>query len=156
MFTVIPYKLSASVSGGLFRCFNFGDHYTHCYTSCFVTASLMAYLGRFSFYAYADNGSRFLEGETKGYSGNDIALKAAYSYKDWQLAVIWQKPLMSKHKLFGSELLNSNLKKHSVMYIHDGANLVTLKISWRIHKGRTYRPAEKSIHLKDSDTGIMK
>lgn len=153
---LVPDKLSASVSGGLFRCFNFGDDYTHCYTSYFVTGSLVAYLGKFSLYAYADNGSRFLEGETKGYSGNDIAFKAAYSYKDWQFSVVWQKPFMDKYKMFESELLNRNLKKHSAMYSYDSANLVTLKVSWRINRGRQYQSAAKSINLKDYDTGILK
>ena len=56
--------------------------------------------GQLSLHAYADNGSRFLEGETKGYSGSDIALKAAYSYKDWQFALIWQQPFQHKYKMF--------------------------------------------------------
>ena len=75
---LMPEKLSVTAYGGLFRCFNFGHDYTHCYTSYFATGALNAYLGNLSLHAYADNGSRFLEGETKGYSGGDITLKAAY------------------------------------------------------------------------------
>lgn len=66
---LMPEKLSVTAYGGLFRCFNFGQDYTHCYTSYFVTGAVNAYLGNLSLHAYADNGSRFLEGETKGYSG---------------------------------------------------------------------------------------
>lgn len=63
---LLPEKLSVTAYGGLFRCFNFGQDYTHCYTSYFFTGAVNAYLGNLSLHAYADNGSRFLEGETKG------------------------------------------------------------------------------------------
>lgn len=153
---VIPDKLSASVNGGLFRCFNFGDNYTHCNTSYFVTGAIAAYMGKFSLYAYADNGFRFMEGETKGYSGGDIALKAAYSYKGWQLSATWQKPFIKRYKMFGSELQNENLKKSSALYSSDSANMVTLKVTWKFNAGRKYKSSSKNINLKDVETGILK
>lgn len=153
---LLPEKLSVAGYGGLFRCFNFGTDYTHCYTSYFVTGSLNAYLGNFSIQAYADNGWRFLEGETKGYNGSDVALKTSYRYKDWQFALIWQQPLMKRYKMFETEILNRNLQKQIALYSTDRCNLVSLNISWRLNKGRKYRTINKTIQLKDSDTGIIR
>ncbi|WP_239465317.1 TonB-dependent receptor [Bacteroides mediterraneensis] len=153
---LMPEKLSVTAYGGLFRCFNFGQDYTHCYTSYFVTGAVNAYLGNLSLHAYADNGSRFLEGETKGYSGSDITLKAAYSYKDWQFALIWQEPFQHKYKLFESEILNRNLQKHTALYSGDACNLVNLTVTWRLTRGRKFRDVERSIQLKDKDTGIIR
>lgn len=153
---LLPEKLSVTAYGGLFRCFNFGQDYTHCYTSYFVTGAVNAYLGNLSLHAYADNGSRFLEGETKGYSGGDITLKAAYSYKDWQFALIWQQPFQHKYKLFESEILNRNLQKRTALYSGDACNLVNLTVTWRLTRGRKFHDVERSIQLKDKDTGIIR
>lgn len=153
---LLPEKLSVTAYGGLFRCFNFGQDYTHCYTSYFFTGAVNAYLGNLSLHAYADNGSRFLEGETKGYSGGDITLKAAYSYKDWQFALIWQQPFQHKYKLFESEILNRDLQKHTALYSGDACNLVNLTVTWRLSKGRKFRDVDRSIQLKDKDTGIIR
>lgn len=152
---LFPEKLSFTAYGGLFRCFNFGDGYTHCYTSYFATGSLNAYLGPVSLYLYADNGSRFLEGETKGYSGGDIVLKAAYTYRDWQFALIWQQPLQSRYKMYETEILNRNLHKKTALYSTDSSNLVSLTVTWRLNKGRRFREINRSIELKDNDTGII-
>lgn len=153
---LVPEKLSVTTYGGLFRCFNFGQDYTHCYTSYFVTGALNAYLGNLSLHAYADNGSRFLEGETKGYSGGDITLKAAYNYKDWQFALIWQQPFQHKYKLFESEVLNRNLQKRTALYSGDSCNLVNLTVTWRLTRGRKFRDVNRSIQLKDKDTEIIR
>lgn len=153
---LLPEKLSVTAYGGLFRCFNFGQDYTHCYTSYFVTGAVNAYLGNLSLHAYADNGSRFLEGETKGYSGGDITLKAAYSYKDWQFALIWQQPFQHKYKLFESEILNRNLQKRTALYSGDACNLVNLTVTWRLTRGRKFHDVDRSIQLKDKDTGIIR
>ena len=122
----------------------------------FILFTECPYLGNLSLHAYADNGSRFLEGETKGYSGGDITLKAAYSYKDWQFALIWQQPFQHKYKMFESEVLNRNLQKTTALYSHDACNLVNLTVTWRLTKGRKFRAVNRSIQLKDSDTGIIR
>lgn len=153
---VIPERLSIMAYGGLFRCFNFGYDYTHCYTSYFAAGSIDAYLGNFSISAYADNGSRFLEGETKGYNGGFSALNASYKYKNWQFSISWQQPLVKRYKMFQSEILNKNLKKNIALYSKDYGNMLSLKITWRIEKGQKYRSADKRINLSDNDTGIMK
>ena len=153
---IVPQKLSMSVTGGLFRCFNFGDDYTHCYTSYFIMGSLNAYFGNFSLTAYADNGSRFLEGETKGYNGAMSSLQLALRHKDWHFSLIWQHPLLCRYKMYDSELLHRNLHKRTTYFSKDLANLVSFKVTWTFNRGRAYHAAQKSINLSDTQTGIIR
>lgn len=153
---ILPEKLQVAANGGMYRCFNFGYDYTHCYTSWFYVGSITAYLGKFYLRGYIDNGTRFLEGESKGYNGAYSALQASYNLKNWQFSLTWANPLCSNYKSFENELLNSNLYKHSIGYSKDSGNCISLNIVWRLNGGRNHQSAEKRINLKDTDNGIMK
>lgn len=153
---LLPEKLQAAANGGMYRCFNFGYDYTHCYTSWFYVGSITAYLGKFYLRGYIDNGTRFLEGESKGYNGAYSALQASYNLKNWQFSITWANPLCSNYKSFENELLNRNLYKHSIGYSKDSGNCISLNIVWRLSGGRNHQSAEKRINLKDTDNGIMK
>lgn len=153
---ILPEKLQVAANGGMFRCFNFGYDYTHCYTSWFYVGSITAYLGKFYLRGYIDNGTRFLEGESKSYNGAYSALQASYNLKNWQFSLTWANPLCSNYKSFENELLNSNLYKHSIGYYKDSGNCISLNIVWRLSGGRNHQSAEKRINLKDTDNGIIK
>lgn len=153
---LLPEKLQVAANGGMFRCFNFGYDYTHCYTSWFYVGSITAYLGKFYLRGYIDNGTRFLEGESKSYNGAYSALQASYNLKNWQFSLTWANPLCSKYKSFENELLNRNLYKHSIGYYKDSGNCISLNIVWRLNRGRNHQSAEKRINLKDTDNGIIK
>lgn len=153
---LLPEKLQVAANGGMYRCFNFGYDYTHCYTSWFYVGSITAYLGKFYLRGYIDNGTRFLEGESKGYNGAYSALQASYNLKNWQFSLTWTNPICSNYKSFENELLNRNLYKHSIGYSKDSGNCISLNIVWRLSGGRNHQSAEKRINLKDTDNGIMK
>lgn len=153
---LLPEKLQVAANGGMYRCFNFGYDYTHCYTSWFYVGSITAYLGKFYLRGYIDNGTRFLEGESKSYNGAYSALQASYNLKNWQFSLTWANPLCSNYKSFENELLNRNLYKHSIGYSKDSGNCISLNIVWRLSGGRNHQSAEKRINLKDTDNGIMK
>ena len=153
---IVPEKLQASAYGGMQRCFNYGFNYTHLYTSLFYVANLSAYLGQFSLRAYVDNGNRFLEGETKGYSGSYAALQASFRYKDWQFALTWGNPFSNNYKSSESELLNTNIHKLSSNFDRDNGNRLSLHISWRLSRGKNHQSPEKKIHLQDKNDGILK
>lgn len=153
---LLPEKLQVAANGGMFRCFNFGYDYTHCYTSWFYVGSITAYLGKFYLRGYIDNGTRFLEGESKSYNGAYSALQASYNLKNWQFSLTWANPLCSNYKSFENELLNRNLYKHSIGYYKDSGNCISLNIVWRLNRGRNHQSAEKRINLKDTDNGIIK
>ena len=153
---LLPEKLQIAANGGLYRCFNFGYDYTHCYTSWFYASSITAYLGHFTLQGYVDNGNRFLEGESKGYNGAYSVLKAAYTWRDWQFSLSWANPFSNNYKSYENELLNSNLYKHTVGYSKANGNLISLNISWRLSRGSKHKSAEKRINLRDTDNGIIK
>ena len=153
---LLPEKLQIAANGGIYRCFNFGYDYTHCYTSWFYASSITAYLGNFTLQGYVDNGNRFLEGESKGYNGAYSVLKASYTWHDLQFSLSWANPFDSNHKSYENELLNRNLYKHTIGYSKDSGNLVTLNVSWRLSRGNKHKSAEKRITLRDTDNGIIK
>ena len=153
---LLPEKLQVAANGGMYRCFNFGYDYTHCYTSWFYVGSITAYLGKFHLRGYIDNGTRFLEGESKSYNGAYSALQASYNLKNWQFSLTWANPICNNYKSFENELLNRNLYKHSIGYSKDSGNCISLNIVWRLSGGRNHQSAEKRINLKDTDNGIMK
>lgn len=153
---LLPEKLQVAANGGMYRYFNFGYDYTHCYTSWFYVGSITAYLGKFYLRGYIDNGTRFLEGESKSYNGAYSALQASYNLKNWQFSLTWANPLCSNYKSFENELLNRNLYKHSIGYYKDSGNCISLNIVWRLNRGRSHQSAEKRINLKDTDNGIIK
>ena len=153
---LLPEILQIAAYGGVNRCFNYGNDYTHCYTSWYYVGSITAYLGKFTLQGYIDNGNRFLEGESKGYNGAYSVLKAAYSWRDWQFSLSWANPFKSNYKSYENELLNRNLYKHTIGYSKDSGNLVTLNVSWRLSRGSKHKSAEKKINLRDTDNGIIK
>ena len=153
---LLPEKLQFAANGGIYRCFNFGYDYTHCYTSWFHASSITAYLGKFTLQGYIDNGNRFFEGESKGFSEAYSVLKASYTWRDWQFSLSWANPFDSNHKSYENELMNRNLYKHTIGYSKDSGNLVTLNVSWRLSRGNKHQSAEKKINLHDTDNGIMK
>lgn len=152
----LPKKLSFSFYGGLQRCFNFGDDYTHCYTSGFCTLSANAYLGNFTLQAYCDNGNRWLEGETRGYNGGSTILAGSYRHKNWNFSLYYEQPLYGKYKVQEAECINLNIHKLTIAYNSANANLVSLKMTYCFDYGRKYKTSEKNINLQDSDTGILK
>lgn len=153
---LLPEKLQIAANGGIYRCFNFGYDYTHCYTSWFYASSITAYLGNFTLQGYVDNGNRFLEGESKGYNGAYSVLKAAYAWRDLQFSLSWVNPFKSNYKSYENELLNHNLYKHIVGYSNANGNQVSLNISWRLSRGSKHKSVEKRINLRDTDNGIIK
>ena len=152
---LLPEKLQIAANGGMLRCFNYGHDYSHFYTAWFYMGSITAYLGHFTLQGYIDNGYRFLEGESKGFNGAYSLLRASYSWKDWQFPLSWSNPFAGSYKSYENELLNRNLYKHTVGYSKDRGNQLSLTLSWRLSRGSKYKSAEKKIHLRDTDNGIM-
>ena len=154
---IIPDKLSVAVSGTLFRCFNFGEDYTHCKTFYSGTANVQAYLGKFTLSAFIDSGFRFLEGETEGFNGSFTYLNAAYRYKNLNVSLTWQQPLNPHYKQFQSEVYNRYVRKTTTLHCRDFGNFVSLNIAWKFSQGRAYKDIRRNINQKaDKDTGILR
>ncbi len=152
---ILPEKLQVSTYGGMQRCFNYGNDYTHFYSSWFYVGNIIAYLGNFNVQAYFDNGSRLLEGETRSYLGAYTALKSSYRYKDWQFSLTWANPLNNNYKSYEGEVLNCDLHRLSTIYEKDNGNRLVLNISWRMSRGKKHQSMDKTINLRDTDNGII-
>ncbi|MGN1376243.1 MAG: TonB-dependent receptor plug domain-containing protein [Prevotella sp.] len=152
---ILPEKLQIAIYGGLQRCFNYGYDYTHHYSSWFYVSSATAFLGPFSLRLYSDNGNKFLEGEHKGFNGAYTALQASYKKKDFQLSLTLANPFGKNYKSQQSELLNCNLNKLTTTYNNDIDNCLTFNISWKLSQGKKFKSRNKTINLKDTDTGII-
>lgn len=153
---ILPKKIQISTNGGMRRCFNLGNDYTHCYTSWFYAGSITAYLGKFTMQGYIDSGNRFLEGESKNFSGTYSVLKASYAWREWHFSLSWTNPFNSNYKSYESEVLNRNLYKHTIGYSKYSGNQVSLNISWHLSRGSKHKSAEKRTNLRDVDNGIIK
>lgn len=153
---LLPEKLQVAAYGGMQRCFNYGHDNTHCYTSGFYAGSLTAYLGPFSLQAYTDSGSRWFEGEAKGNSSAVTSFTASYTHKGWQVSLLWHNPFVRNLKTSSGEVFNCNLHKLTTDYNRDLGNRLILNISWKLSKGKKRQTADKTIHLKDTEDGIIK
>ena len=152
---ILQEKLQASVYGGMQRCFNYGNDYSHFYTSWFCMGSITAYLGRFTLQAYADNGNRVLEGEKRGYQGASVVLKGSYRYKDWNFSLAYYNPFCKKYKSNEGEILNRDFHKLTTVYDKSSGNCLILGVSWRMSHGSKYNSANKTLNNRDTDNGIL-
>ena len=152
---IIPDKLTCTLTGGVFRFLNKGDEYKHYLTSAFVSGSLNAYLGRWVISAYADNGWKFVEGETQAHHGSYVFLKGAYRVVNLILSLYWQNPLISHPRLEESAILNRFVSKKQLFRGNDNGNLLNLSVSWKFEYGRRYRDVQKKLGHRDTQTGIM-
>ena len=155
-YDVLPGKLSLNFMGGLYRCFNFGDDYTHHSSAFNWSAGADAYLGRLSLSAYVDNGWNFLEGEMKNRQATVYYLTASYRLGDFNVSLFWQHCFQNRVKMNDAELLNRYVHKTMRMYSGDLGNMLTLSLTWRLSKGREHKSVNRNAVKRGGDTGIIK
>lgn len=155
-YDVLPGKLSLNFMGGLYRCFNFGDDYTHHSSAFNWSAGADAYLGRLSLSAHVDNGWNFLEGETKNRQATVYYLTASYRLGDFNVSLFWQHCFQNRVKMNDAELLNRYVHKTMRMYSGDLGNMLTLSLTWRLSRGREHKSVNRNAVKRGGDTGIIK
>ena len=153
---IIPEKLTATVYGGIYRFFNYGEDYTHTYTSFNGGCSLEAYLGRWTLGAYADNGWNFMEGEHRGHQAPAWYITCNYRMSDaFSIALYAQHPF-SQHPLTNkTEVVSRYVQKEISQHQRDYGNMLTLRLSYRLDHGRKYRNIQRSMNHSDKETGIL-
>ena len=155
--TIIPDKLELTVYGGIYRYFNYGDDYTHTYTSFNGAAWLQAYLGRWTMMAYADNGYHWMEGEGRGHQGADWQLSASYSLSSELTAALYVRHPFCAHPLSNhSEKVNRYIQRDYVSHQPNDGNRLMLTLTWNLSHGRQYRDIQRTMNHRDTDTGILK
>ncbi len=145
-----------AVYGGIYRFFNFGEDYTHTYTSFNGGCSLQAYLGRWTLGAYADNGWNFMEGEHCGHQAPAWYITCNYRMNDaFSISLYVQHPL-SQHPLTNkTEVISRYVQKEISQHYRDYGNMLTLKLSYRFDRGRKYREIQRTMNHSDKETGIL-
>ena len=61
-----------------------------------------------------------------------------------------QHPLTNK-----TEVMSRYVKKEISQHSRDYGNMLTLKLSWRLDRGRKYRDIQRTMNHSDKETGIL-
>ena len=154
--SILPDRLVATLYGGIYRFFNFGEDYTHTYTSFNGGCSLQAYLNQWMLGAYADNGWNFMEGEHRGHQAPAWYFTATYQVNPSLSISLFAQHPFSQHPLaYKSEVVNRYVHKDITQHQRDYGNMFTLKVSYRLDRGRSYRDIQRTMNHRDNDTGIL-
>ncbi len=101
-FDIIPDHLIFSVNAGIYRFFNKGDEYSHCYTAYNYGGTLQGYWGKWTVMLYADNGWNFMEGENIGHNPPSLAASASYHIGDFDFTLYMHNPFMAHPKSYSA------------------------------------------------------
>ena len=155
-YDVVPERLSVTLFGGINRFFNNSSLYRHHLTSYNYGGNIQAYLGRWTLTGYADNGWKFVEGEHEGCNGPAIYFGVSYRWSRCSLSLFMQHPFQQHPAIQRGKVLNENLYKTYCYRSRDLGNMITLKFSWKLSKGKNYKEIEKKVqHEGNKQTGIM-
>ena len=153
---IIPDKLTATLYGGIYRFFNYGEDYTHTYTSFNGSCSLQAYLGSWTLGAYADNGWNFMEGEHRGHQAPAWYLTCNYRVSPALSLSLYAQHPFSQHPLTNkTEVVSRYVQKEIAQHYRDYGNMITLKLTYQLDRGRRYRDIQRTMNHSDSETGIL-
>ena len=155
-YDVVPERLSVTLFGGINRFFNISSLYRHHLTSYNYGGNVQAYLGRWTLTGYADNGWKFVEGEHEGRNGAAVYFGASYRWKQCNVSLFLQHPFQQHPAIQRGRVLNENLYKESIYRSRDLGNMITLRFSWKLSKGKNYKEIDKKVqHERNKQTGIM-
>ena len=135
---IVACRLSLTAGGGLYRFINIGADYRHFYTAFNGSMSVAAYFGKLALTAAADNGWRFMEGESRGRQGGAVYMTVAYRLGRFSLAAYWQHPFRSTITSASTELMNRFVSKNTTERNGNLGNLLGISVSWTMEKGRKY------------------
>jgi len=155
-YDVVPERLSVTLFGGVYRFFNVSSLYRHYLTSYNYGGNVEAYLGRWTLTGYADNGWKYVEGEHEGRNGPAIYFGVSYRWSRCSLSLFMQHPFQQHPVIQRGKVLNENLYKTYSYRSRDLGNMITLKFSWKLSRGKSYKEIEKKVQNEGyKQTGIM-
>ena len=155
-YDVVPECLSVTLFGGINRFFNISSLYRHHLTSYNYGGNIQAYLGRWTLTGYADNGWKYVEGEHEGRNGAAIYFGVSYRWSRCSLSLFMQHPFQQHPVIQRGKVLNENLYKTYSYRSRDLGNMITLKFSWKLSRGKSYKEIEKKVQNEGyKQTGIM-
>ena len=155
-YDVVPEHLSVTLFGGINRFFNISSLYRHHLTSYNYGGNIQAYLGRWTLTGYADNGWKFVEGEHEGRNGPAVYFGVSYRWSRCSLSLFMQHPFQQHPAIQRGKVLNENLHKEYIYRSRDLGNMITLRFSWKLSKGKSYKEIDKKVqHEGNKQTSIL-
>ena len=155
-YDVVPEHLSVTLFGGINRFFNISSLYRHYLTSYNYGGNVQAYLGRWTLTGYADNGWKYVEGEHEGRNGPAIYFGISYRWSRCSLSLFMQHPFQQHPAIQRGKVLNENLHKEYIYRSRDLGNMITLRFSWKLSKGKSYKEIDKKVqHEGNKQTSIL-
>ena len=155
-YDVVPERLSVTLFGGINRFFNISSLYRHHLTSYNYGGNIQAYLGRWTLTGYADNGWKFVEGEHEGRNGPAVYFGVSYRWSRCSLSLFMQHPFQQHPAIQRGKVLNENLHKEYIYRSRDLGNMITLRFSWKLSKGKNYKEIDKKVqHEGNKQTSIL-
>ena len=155
-YDVVPERLSVTLFGGVFRFFNVSSLYRHYLTSYNYGGNVEAYLGRWTLTGYADNGWKYVEGEHEGRNGPAVYFGVSYRWSRCSLSLFMQHPFQQHPAIQRGKVLNENLHKEYIYRSRDLGNMITLRFSWKLSKGKSYKEIDKKVqHEGNKQTSIL-
>ena len=154
-YDIIQNVMSLSAYAGVYRFFNYGENYTHLLTSYNMGGSLQVYLGAFTITANADNGWKFMEGETWNKDASTTDITCSYHIGNCDLSIDLQHPFQNNPKVNHAELVNQYINKSMIMHSRDNGNMISINFAWKLCKGKRFQDIQQKLHNKDTQTGIL-
>lgn len=152
----VPGHLAVTVSGNIFRCFNYGDTYRHFNTSYNGSLSMTAWLGAWTLTAGMEKGFEWMEGEVKGRLEDTADIRIQWRHKSLAMSLLWSQPLRHDVRTLRKETQSRYVHKVSEIHSTSSANRLSLNIVWTLNKGRNFHDINRTMDNRDRDSGVMK
>ena len=154
---IVPNKLEFTLQCSFIRCFNITNSFTHYYSAWMGGVDLQAYIGNFTISAHGDNGWKFMEGENKGHNSGTTYITAGYKLGKWgNLTLMWQNMLDKQYIRQLAWIMNQDVKKSITFYEPYSGNMINIRLSVNISKGRKYRGIKRTMNNSSIESTTVK
>lgn len=155
-YDIVPDKVNLTGYVGLNRYFSNGDDYTHQYNAWFGGGQAMFYMGKWNLALSYDSRYKSLFGETISYTENSSSIDIYYRFKSFKFGAGWMYPFQKNGLKTGDFSKNRYRGADNWDAFYDYGNMITLKLSWSLQKGKKYSSVEKKLNNSDDDSGVVK
>ena len=154
-YDIIQNVISLSAYAGVYRFLNYGENYTHTLTSYNMGGRIQVYLGAFTITANADNGWKFMEGETWNKDSFTTDIACSYHIGNCDFSIYLQHPFQNNPKINHAELVDKYIKKSMIMHSRDSGNMISINFAWKLSHGKRFQDIQRKMKNKDTQTGIL-
>ena len=97
-----------------------------------------------------------MEGEHRGHQAPAWYLTCNYRVSPALSLSLYAQHPFSQHPLTNkTEVVSRYVQKEIAQHYRDYGNMITLKLTYRLDRGRQYRDIQRTMNHSDSETGIL-